>query len=89
MFREGERNSVPVGVCGASVPVVCALLDPVLPGVPDVECEVEVEVDVDAAGEELGVDGLFEQAASTTAAAPRTTTGPTKDRRGVRRIRGG
>ena len=87
MFREGERNSVPVGVCGASVPVVSALLDPVLPGVPAVECEAEV--DVDAAGEELGVDGLFEQAASATAAATRTTTGPTKDRRGVRRIRGG
>ncbi len=68
MFFEGETNSVPVEVCGTSVPEVCEVLDVVLCAVLDV---VDRDVVVVAAEvvvvDELDGDGLLEQAASATA----------------------
>lgn len=65
MFFEGEKNSVPVDVCGASVPVVCEVLDEVL-DVVEVAADVVVVVVEDDDG-----DGLLEQADSATASAGR------------------
>ncbi len=68
MFFEGETNSVPVEVCGTSVPEVCDVLDVVLCEVLDV---VDRDVVVVAAEvvvvDELDGDGLLEHAASATA----------------------
>ena len=69
MFFEGEKNSVPVEVCGTSVPEVCEVLDVVLCAVLDV---VDADVVVVAAEvvvvDELDGDGLLEQAASASGA---------------------
>ena len=69
MFFEGETNSVPVEVCGTSVPEVCEVLDVVLCAVLDVvDCDVVVvAAEVVVVVDELDGDGLLEQAASATA----------------------
>ncbi len=74
MFFEGEKNSVPVEVCGTSVPEVCAVLDVVLCAVLDVVDRDVVAVAAEVVVvDELDGDGLLEQAASATAPAARTS----------------
>jgi hypothetical protein len=71
MFFEGERNSVPVDVCGTRVPVVWEV-DVVLGDEPDV-VEVGAADVVVVLGEDDG-EGLLEQADSATASAGRIST---------------
>src|ERR1700683_2264997 len=76
MFLDGEKNSVPVAVCGSSVPLVLVLpvVDVVVATDPELACVDELLV-VEADGVEL-----LEQAASPSASrtlkaaadAPRT-----------------
>ena len=83
MFFDGERNSVPVDVCGASVPLVA---DDVV--VVDVAAD-DVVVELAGADVLVGlpvvdvvvpvVDGPLEHAANDTAAA--TSTRPARVRR--------
>jgi hypothetical protein len=70
MFFEGDKNSVPVGVCGTSVPDVCDVL------VDELELKVVVVTDeavvlVDA---EFDDDGPLEQAARARAHAGRSSS---------------
>jgi hypothetical protein len=88
MFFDGDKNSVPVGVCGTSVPDVWDVLD-VVPAdeLEVVECVVvvvteEVVVVVD---EEFEEDGLLEQAARARAHTGRTSS-RTDHVRSARRI---
>jgi hypothetical protein len=69
MFFEGEKNSVPVDVWGTSVPEVCGALDVVERVVVGVAAEVVVVV-----GDEVGGDGLLEQAARAVAPDARIST---------------
>jgi hypothetical protein len=74
MFFDGDKNSVPVGVCGTSVPDVCDVLDVVLAEelvVVVVVVTDEAAVVVDAEFEE---DGLLEQAARARAHAGRSSS---------------
>ncbi len=71
MFPEGERNSVPVGVCGTNVPVVCPAVEVVPRAVVEV---VATDVLVDVAV--VGGAALLEQAAAKVALPIIPTRGP-------------
>ena len=81
MFFEGEKNSVLVGVWGASVPNVRVVVDVPDPDVVDVD-------DLEVVDEELEGEGLLEQAASASAQAGRTSrrTNHVRSARGIRRV---
>jgi hypothetical protein len=78
MLPEGERNSVTVGVCGTSVPVVAVVVDVVpvravvvvLTEVVVVVLDAAVEVDGDA----LGLVVVFEHAATSAPSVTRDST---------------
>ena len=82
MFFEGEKNSVLVGVWGASVPKVRVVVD-----VPDPDV-VDVADDLEVVDEELEGEGLLEQAARARAQAGRTSrrTDHVRSARGIRRV---
>src|SRR5271163_2787054 len=77
MFFDGDKNSVPVGVCGTNVPDVWAVLDVVLADELEVvECAVVVvtEEEVVVVDEEFDDDGLLEHAARARAHAGRRSS---------------
>ena len=84
MFFDGDKNSVPVGVCGTSVPDVSDVLDVV-------ECVVVVVTDeavVVVVDEEFEDDGPLEQAARARAQAGTISsrTDHVRSARGIARV---
>jgi hypothetical protein len=72
MFFDGDKNSVPVGVCGTRVPDVWDVLDVVPPD--ELEVVVVTEEAVVVVDEEFEDDGLLEQAARARAHAGRISS---------------
>ena len=76
MFPEGDKNSVPVGVCGTNVPVVCAVVDVAPCAVVEVVAMI-VLVDVLV----VGGAALSEQAVASVAPPITRTSRPMGHRR--------